>query len=360
MSLTVDTLLKENKFQNAVQHCCTEKDFALGALLCRAWKYRNIHSEACDMLEFFVKQLNSETSNLIRVRVTCNWCDSQTLCACWNKMSENGEGRWQNIQLVSEDLCDYLVVVNKPNSNEQLLPNKKRIIVFRMEPNMENEEHKWQEWAKPNKDEFLFVGYHSEHYNNNEWHLAKTYAQLSSEPIVKDPSLEFSVSTVLSSKYNDLGHIRRIDFAKYMENNGIDLHVFGDNKFRWKNYKGPLPYHNKNDGLLPYKYTYNVENQFINGYYTEKLIDGILAECLVFYRGPLNMHTFIDDRAYVYLPLGNFENDCLKIKEAIKIDLWQQRLPYIREAKQRILNEKSFFPRLKGIIDKSIIDESTQ
>lgn len=353
MSMTVEKFLEEKMYVDALNQCMIEKNYCIGALLSLIWKKRNVHNETHAMFDLFFDKIREQT-NCVRVRVTCNWCDAKTLCSCWNKMSENENGKWKNIQLVYENPCDYLVVINRPNSSEKLIDDKKKIIVFRMEPNMENEEHKWGEWAKPNEDDFLFVGYHSKHYNNNEWHLAKTYAQLSTEYIAKNSSLDFCVSTVLSSKYHDSGHVKRIDFSKFMENNGINLHVFGDNKFRWKNYKGALPYHNKNNGLLPYKYTFNTENQSINGYYTEKIIDGILAECLTFYSGPPNIFSLIDERAFVLLNLGNFEEDCKKIKNAMNEDLWSKRLPYIKEAKNRILNETGFFPQLKRIIDESI------
>jgi ribosomal protein L23 len=38
------------------------------------------------------------------------------------------------------------------------------------------------------------------------------------------------------------------------------------------------------------------------------------------------------------------------IKKAIEEDWWSQRISYIKEAKQKILNELQFFPRLEKII----------
>ena len=67
----------------------------------------------------------------------------------------------------------------------------------------------------------------------------------------------------------------------------------------WNNYKGSLPYHQKDQSILPYKYSFNVENFEIKNYYTEKLIDGILGETLVFYHGCPNIKDLIDERAYV-------------------------------------------------------------
>jgi hypothetical protein len=92
------------------------------------------------------------------------------------------------------------------------------------------------------------------------------------------------------------------------------------------------------------------ENFSIKNYYTEKLIDGILSETLVFYSGCYNIKDFIDERAFVYLELSNFENDYEIVKSAIMNDLWSERIEYIRAAKKKILNELQFFPRLEKIV----------
>jgi hypothetical protein len=177
---------------------------------------------------------------------------------------------------------------------------------------------------------------------------------LSTTIIQKNPDLNHVLTTILSDKYKDPGHIKRVDFIKFIENK-MDVHVFGSNKFLWKNYKGSLPYHNKDESLFPYKYSFNVENHSIKNYYTEKLIDGILAETLVFYSGCFNVRDYIDERAFVYLELSNFEHDYQIIKKAIEEDWYSQRLPYIKEAKQKILNELQFFPRLHSIINDTTL-----
>ena len=266
-------------------------------------------------------------------------------------MSKNNDYSWDKIQIVWEEPCDYYCIINKPfDDNLKYIPEK--TIVFRMEPNMETNTFLWGDfWSKPNEQDFKFVGFHEKHFNNNEWHLSKNYSQLSSEPIIKNNDLSFTLSTILSSKYKDPGHIKRIDFMKFFENKGcLDVHVYGQNKFLWKKYKGTLPSHKKDDSLFPYKYSFNVENFSIKNYYTEKLIDGILSETLVFYSGCSNIKDYIDERAFVYLELKNFENDYEIIKSAIMNDLWSERIEYIREAKTKILNELQFFPRLEKIV----------
>ena len=221
-----------------------------------------------------------------------------------------------------------------------------------MEPNMEENKYLWgDEWSSPDPRKFKFIGNHENHFNNNEWHLSKTYQELSKEKIEKSNDLENTISTILSDKYYDPGHKKRIDFMKFIEGKkDVKVDIFGSNKFIWKNYKGSLPPHQKDSSLFPYKYSFNVENFSIKNYYTEKLIDGILSETLVFYSGCPNVKDYIDERAFVYLELIDFEKDYETVKKAIREDLWSQRIGYIRDAKQKILNELQFFPRLEKII----------
>lgn len=291
----------------------------------------------------------------IRVLLMCNWTDSESLLLLWEKMSM-GRCRWNNLEMVSSLPADYCVVVNSPPpSDGEFTFDRKRTIVFRMEPRMETRPDLWGEWSNPDPSQFLFAGLHSKHHNNYEWHLSKTRERLSVE--IPEKTMGLSMSTVLSDKYSDPGHVKRIDFAKFLERkNRVDLHVYGGNKFLWRDYRGPLPSHQKDDALFPYKYTFNVENHSIPGYATEKLIDGILAESLVFYHGCPNIREYIDPEAYFWLDLSNFELDASRIATAISDGEWERRLPAIRREKARILNETQFFPRVEGILRDAGVD----
>jgi hypothetical protein len=85
----------------------------------------------------------------------------------------------------------------------------------------------------------------------------------------------------------------------------------------------------------------------------EELIDGILSECLVFYSGHPSVKEYIDDRAFVYLELEDFEKDYHIIKKAMNDNWWSIKLPYIKKEKEKILNELQFFPRLCKIINET-------
>lgn len=318
-----------------LEYCRDNDLFFLGKYLGRLNKSNN--SEYHNLMSI----IESPQSKVIKIKLLCNWCSSKELCNLWNKMSK-GNGSWNSIQISSDDKCDYYVIINSPQ-NEYYDPD--RTIVFQMEPDMKKELHKWGEWSEPKNCLKVFT--HEVSFNNNEWHLSKTYKQLCEEPIIKSLNI---LSTVLSEKYRDSGHMKRIDFVKYLEKKGLPIHVYGTNSFKYKQYMGSLPYHNKDSAIFPYKYTFNVENKSIKNYYTEKLVDGILGECLVFYSGCWNVREYLDERAYVYLELSDFEKDYNIILKAINEDWYTQRLPYIKEAKNKILNGLQFFPRLEKII----------
>ncbi len=342
----LEKYLSQHKNEDAVKLCLDNKEYFLALFLSRLLK--NIPNE----LE---KRVDSEISLLKkckRIKLLTNWCTSEYLVKLWNKMSQ-GNYCWNDLMIVWEDPVDYYVIINAPPENVTF--DKKKTIVFRMEPNMSKNDQ-WKDWKNPDEKEFLKVFKHENgDFNNNEWHLSKTYAELMRMKVEKNKEYDSIVSTVLSDKYHDSGHVKRVDFVKFLDKKGLVVHVYGGNKWGYKNYKGVLPYHCKDDAIFPYKYTFNGENQNIANYFTEKLIDGILGECLVFYSGCYNIRRYFDSRAFVHLELSNFEKDYQTIMKAIKEDWHSQRLPFIREAKNKILNEYQFFPRLDNLLKTSKI-----
>ena len=67
-----------------------------------------------------------------------------------------------------------------------------------------------------------------------------------------------TISSIMSSKYFDEGHIIRIDFLKFLESKDditLKLDIYGqDNIHKFKNYRGQLEMKNKSNGIKGYKY----------------------------------------------------------------------------------------------------------
>lgn len=297
----------------------------------------------------------------IKIKLLCNFCNSLDLSILWNKMTK-GNFKWNKIQTTKENEIDYYIIINKPLPTDYYIPEK--TIVFRMEPdsdlNTTESKMKWDDWYLTkglNKNDFLFFCDLNRYRNNTEWHLGSTYQQLK-EPIVKSKLL----SSVVSSLYQMEGHKYRIDLLKYMEKinenkNELSIDIYGrENLFNFKNYRGPLPSHNKDIGILPYKYTIITENCDRINYFTEKLSDAILGETLCFYKGPKNIKDFIDERSYVQLPNDLKESFDL-IKKSIIENEYEKRIEYIKIEKQKILNYYNFFPRVENLINISLLEK---
>ena len=291
----------------------------------------------------------------INVKILCDWCSSEKLCQECNNMSK-GNCIWNNIRITHEDEnIDYYIIINKPFDKNQKYDMDKTI-VFQMEPLCNNEYQNWGVktwgvWAIPDESKFLHVRTHKKYYNNCMWQLYIDYNQLMNNSIKKTHNY---MSTICSSKYYDPGHIKRIDFLKFIENKidtSIKIDIFGsDNKFQFKNYIKALDFDKKNEGILPYKYYFMVENNCEYNYITEKLWEPIICECLCFYYGAPNVSDYINDKAYVQLDMDDFEKSYNIIKNAIDNDLWSERINIIRKEKYKILNYYNFYPTVERII----------
>ena len=312
---------------------------------------------------------NDNDNTYIRVKLLANYCSSKEACEQFGIMGKI-QCIWNNIKLVNDDDYDYLVIINKPicdisnicichsiqDMNIKII--KEKTIVFQMEPWCEDKKwgvNNWGVWAKPNKDEYMAViGRNTDTYNNVFWQLEQTYGELHQSPLKTK-----IISSICSSKYFDPGHIKRIDFLKYVESItdlSFNIDIYNqNNSHNFKNYKGGVtPFIDKSKGIMSYKYYFMCENNFEPGFITEKLWEPILCETLVFYCGAPDVCKYVDPLAFVQIDLNNFEESVNIISTAIKEDWYTKRLPNIRKMKHKLLNEKQFFPRIEKIINNYI------
>jgi GR25 family glycosyltransferase involved in LPS biosynthesis len=310
--------------------------------------------------EVYEKNINTKIikkEHAIRIKLICDWQSSENLCnSLKNKYDDEINYCFDNMQFTWDDNdIDYYVILNRPVAglNEYYEPEK--TIIFQMEPWV-NDDSKpwgtktWGEWAKPDETKFLHVNSHNKYLNNVEWHINLPLSELSKE--IKFDKID-KISAICSSKNYDYGHILRNKFIKHIfEQDSSLIHVYGRiNYHNFKCYVGPLKDDNKYNGMYQYKYHLACENNFENGYATEKIWDAILSETLCFYWGCPNLEKYIDSNAFVRLDFTDI-NKCIDtIKQAIDEDWWSQRINIIRKEKKRIIEELWFFPNLKKIIE---------
>jgi len=297
----------------------------------------------------------------IRIKMLCNWTNSENLCKEWSNMCDDPVNfRWKNYQIVWSDdkgEIDYYVIINSPPRGAYFDPFK--TIVFQMEPWVNDSTKNWGvktwgQWAEPDPSKFLAVrGRKTDHpnlvQNETELHLNELYQTKNFEK-----TRDNVISSLMSSKYYDEGHIIRVNLLRFLEEkNTLLFDIYGEqNTHNFKNYRGQISKSNKSKGYVSYKYYFMMENNFENNYITEKIWDPILCECLCFYYGCPNVTDYIDARAFVLLDPNDFEKSYQIIKQAIEEDWWSQRIDVIRQEKRKILSELSFFPTIDKILTR--------
>jgi GR25 family glycosyltransferase involved in LPS biosynthesis/tetratricopeptide (TPR) repeat protein len=303
--------------------------------------------------EDYLESQNQGTE-IIRIKMLCNWTDSKQLCKGWSNMCEPGlRFRWKNYRMVwtdhSEDI-DYYVIINSPPAGAYYDP--KKTIVFQMEPWVHDENKPWGvktwgEWAEPDENKFMHVHSHKKYLNIVQW------LNTIPEKMVKcEHEQKNRVISIISEKNFDEGHIKRIEFIRYMESMSADfVDIYGrQNYHNFMNYSGTVENDNK---YKNYKYCISVENNSEYNYATEKIWEPILCECLCFYWGCPNIGDYIDSKAFVLLDMNDFEKSYQIIKQALEEDWWADRINIIRKEKEKILNDLAFFPTLDKIIQNN-------
>ena len=285
----------------------------------------------------------------ITVKLMTNWIDSKSWTQICKRFCQS-EYTWNNIFFTHEEKADWYCITNFPRSDEYWEPEK--TILLSME-GIENRQLLFpNDWIFPQKDKFY---YYFSQRNSIEWHLNKTYTQLLSIQIKKTRCL----SSVTSCEYRLPGHIKRINMLIQLEARGLQFDLYGkSNNFGFKNYLGSLPPLEKDNGIFPYKYTIACENSSVDNYFTEKIIDAILGECLCFYYGCPNINMFIDERAYILIDIDDYEKSLQIINEAISNNEWEKRIDIIKKERLKILNEMQLIPVIESIITKKIEDYS--
>jgi glycosyltransferase involved in cell wall biosynthesis len=296
----------------------------------------------------------------IRIKPLCGkcspWRSSEEICKDWNRLTK-GNYRWNHIQLTwGDDNIDYYVIINAPPPNVYYDPT--RTLVFQIEPWCADPKQRWGvktwgEWAKPDPSKFLYVHDKETQYNIAFWQFGLSYTQIRSMTWPKRD--DDTIASICSSKYFDPGHIKRIDFMKFIEAKSdpdVQLHIYNmDNAHNFKSYKGKADANiDKEKGIAPYKYYFMCENNEEKNFITEKLWEPILCETLCFYWGCPNVAEWINPQAFIWLDMNDFEGAFQTVKRAIKEDWWSQRLPYIRKEKDKILDYYNFMPTIERIL----------
>lgn len=171
------------------------------------------------------------------------------------------------------------------------------------------------------------------------WHFNKSFDEVATLlPFKKDKTI-----SVVSSDLTWLpGHKKRFAFVnKLMGHYKNQVEFYG---------RGINPIENKFNGIAPFKYSVAIENSYIENYFTEKIFECFLTYTLPIYYGCPNLEKFFDERAFVRIDIDEFDNALDIIDCVVKEDVYQEKLPYIKKARELFLNRYYFFPAVVNLI----------
>ena len=136
-------------------------------------------------------------------------------------------------------------------------------------------------------------------------------------------------------------HSKRYALTKYIADRIPELDWYG-----W----GVKKLDKKADAQNDYRYSIAVENYVAPYHWTDKIADPLLSMCLTFYVGDPRLEEVFPAESFIRIPLDNHEEAYQIIRKAIDENEYEKRLPAIREARRRLIEENNMFNRIASLI----------
>ncbi len=129
-------------------------------------------------------------------------------------------------------------------------------------------------------------------------------------------------------------HRKRFKFMQAMIAGLPDLDLYG---------RGATPLDDKAEALDAYRYHIAIENFIGEHHWTEKLADPFLGLTLPFYAGCPNAADYFPQESFIAIDINDPMAAIRTITEAIRNNEYEKRLPFIYQARRRVMYEYNFF-----------------
>ncbi len=292
----------------------------------------------------------AESGLIIRVKVR-----SQVPAAHWLHQFPRGEPAWGRCRfLFDADARDYdwLVVYDdvprragesRAKAHEQLSCAAARTLLVTSEPSsikIYGDDYTRQfgcvltsqaPWALPHRDR-IYSQPALEWFYGIGAHAVRSFddiAAFSDDVKTRDLSMVFSPKSMRHTL-----HRRRHDFMRLMMRRLPDMDVYG---------RGARPLDDKAEALDAYRYHIAVENFIGPHHWTEKLADAFLGLTLPFYCGCPNATDYFPMQSFIPIDIRDPDGALRTMRAAIASDQYRKRLPYIIEARRRVLYQHNLF-----------------
>ncbi len=150
------------------------------------------------------------------------------------------------------------------------------------------------------------------------------------------------LSTVCSIKrQKHTAHNDRFEATRYLAEHLPELDWYG---------RGVRTLAHKYDALSPYKYHLAAENYVASHHWTDKIADPLLGLCLTFYAGDPDLAEVFPEESFIPVPLGDPEATLAIMREAIRGNEYEKRLPALREARRLLVTKYNIFAQVSRLV----------
>ncbi len=152
------------------------------------------------------------------------------------------------------------------------------------------------------------------------------------------------LSTVCSAKQQShTMHQTRYEATRYLAEHLPEMDWYG---------RGVRELANKCDALSPYRYHLAAENYVGAHHWTDKISDPILGLCLTFYAGDPKLAEVFPEESFIPVPLGDKEATLAIVRESIRNNEYEKRLPALREARRLLVQKYNLFAQASRLINE--------
>ncbi len=161
--------------------------------------------------------------------------------------------------------------------------------------------------------------------------------------VLEPPPKSKLLSVIYSDKKFTGGHIERHKFVHELKKHfGDSLDIFG---------RGFQFVSDKWDAIADYQYHLAIENSCFPHYWTEKLADAFLGWSFPIYYGCPNITEYFDPNSFATVDIASPKQSIQTIEQLIEEGRWNKSLPYLAEARRKVLDEYNLFPMIIKLLD---------
>ncbi len=282
------------------------------------------------------------------------------LITSWNRESAGGvvpdRVEWDGTEFIADPACrdyDWALVFDEISKKDlsgagkslELLscPQENTVLVTCEPPTIKL-------YTRPYVNQFAYVL--STHHARYLHHPHRVYAPgcllwMAGYPMDEARSMpEYEKTRVLSTvcsikQQTHTLHGQRYNTTRYLAEHLPELDWYG---------RGVRDLKLKSDALSPYKYHLAAENYVGAHHWTDKISDPILGLCLTFYAGDPKLAEVFPEESFIPVPLGDAEATLAIIREAIRNNEYEKRLPALREARRLLVQKYNLFAQVSHLI----------